>query len=195
MGRHLKPRFAQVILVSRYLLLKAVNWSNFLCSDPKQAKKYEIEYCSRSSETINWSANSFQINHVTSMSWKNEPAIWSWDTGQWLSCFGSCQLTILWIAYIKDEDLPTHPWDTPPFLLIVSPTLPVQSVDAYVRTYVRSVSHVTTKWKEVDHIPRVWGSVQRALRARAGAPIISNVVFWWFSRSWPLTHEISNIFW
>ena len=64
----------------------------------------------------------------------NEPALWSWDTGQWLSCFDSCQLTILWMSYKKDEDLPTHAWDTPPFLLIVSPTLPVQSVDAYVRT-------------------------------------------------------------
>ena len=38
------------------------------------------------------------------------------------------------MSYKKDEDLPTHAWDTPPFLLIVSPTLPVQSVDAYVRT-------------------------------------------------------------
>ena len=25
----------------------------------------------------------------------HEPTIWSWDTGQWLSCFDSCQLTIL----------------------------------------------------------------------------------------------------
>ena len=70
------------------------------------------------------------------------------------------------MSYIKDEDLPRHAWDTPPFLLIVSPTLPVQSVDAYVRTYARSVSHVTTKRKEVDHIPWVWGSVPRAHRAR-----------------------------
>ena len=42
-------------------------------------------------------------------------------------------------SYIKDVDLPRHAWDTPPFLLIVSPTLPVQSVDAYVRTYVRTL--------------------------------------------------------
>ena len=53
---------------------------------------------------------------------------------------------------VKDVDLPRHAWDTPPFLLIVSPTLPVQSVDEYVRTYVRSVNHVTTKRKDVDHI-------------------------------------------
>ena len=41
------------------------------------------------------------------------------------------------MSYIKDVDLPRHAWDTPPFLLIVSPTPPIQSVDAYVRTYVR----------------------------------------------------------
>ena len=70
----------------------------------------------------------------------HEPAIWSWDTGQWLSCFDSCQLTILWMSNVKDVDLARHAWDTPPFLLIVSPTPPVQSVDAYVRTYVRSIT-------------------------------------------------------
>ena len=72
--------------------------------------------------------------------------------------------------------------DTPPFLLIVSPTPPVQSVDAYVR----SVNHVTTKRKEVDHIPWVWGSVPRARFAR-GSPaknyfyswILSNNHFVW----------------
>ena len=79
-------------------------------------------------------------------------------------------------SYIKDVDLPRHAWATPPFLLIVSPTPPVQSVDAYVRTYVRSVNHVTTKWKEVDHIPWVWGSVPRALRAR-GSPAITYYIY------------------
>ena len=52
---------------------------------------------------------------------------------------------------IKDVDLPRHAWDTPPFLLTVSPTPPVQSVDAYVR----SVNHVTTKRKEVDQVGRL----------------------------------------
>ena len=64
----------------------------------------------------------------------HEPAIWSCDTGQWLSCFDSCQLTILWMSNIKDLDLPRHAWDIPPFLLIVSPTPSVQSVDAYARS-------------------------------------------------------------
>ena len=40
---------------------------------PKLARKYEIEHWSRSSKTINWSADSFQINHVTSMSWHMSP--------------------------------------------------------------------------------------------------------------------------
>ena len=38
------------------------------------------------------------------------------------------------MSNVKDVDLPRHAWDTPPFLLIVSPTLSVQSVDAYIRT-------------------------------------------------------------
>ena len=66
--------------------------------------------------------------------------------------------------------LPRHTWDTPPFLLIVSPTLPVQSVDAYARSVT-----VTTRRKEVDHIPWVWGSVPRALRAR-GSPAITKTI-------------------
>ena len=44
----------------------------FSCA-PKLAKKYEIEHGSRSSKTINWSADSLKINHVTSMSWHMSP--------------------------------------------------------------------------------------------------------------------------
>ena len=82
MGRHLSPRYSQVMLVSGYLVLTAVNWSQhwcpicvsvLLCSNPKLARKYEIEHWSRSSKTINWSADSFQINHVTSISWHMSP--------------------------------------------------------------------------------------------------------------------------
>ena len=120
--------------------------SVFLCS--QLAKKYEIEHCSRSSKTINWSADRFQVNRDELT---HEPALWSWDTGQLLSCFDSCQLNILWMFYIKDVDLPRHAGDTPPFLLIVSPTPPIRRRGP---THIRSVNHVTTKRKEVDHIPR-----------------------------------------
>ena len=176
MGRHLNPRYGQVILVSGYLVLTAVNWSKHWC--PKC-----VHYQFSCAPIPNW-LESMRLNIVRDLGKQltivsghhpnksrhlndltHEPAIWSWDTGQWLSCFDSCQLTILWISYIKDVDLRRHAWDTPPFHLIVFPTPPVQSVDAYVR----SVNHVTTKGKEVDHIPWVWGSVPRALRA-CGSP-------------------------
>ena len=39
--------------------------------------------------------------HVTSMSSKLEPAIWSCDTGQPILCFDQCQLTVTWMASIK----------------------------------------------------------------------------------------------
>ena len=82
MGRHLSPRYGQVILVSGYPVLTAVNWSQHWCPicvhdqfscAPKLARNYEIEHWSRYSKTINWSAATFQINHVTSMSWHMSP--------------------------------------------------------------------------------------------------------------------------
>ena len=142
MGRHLSPRYGQVILVSGYPVLTAVNWSKhwcpicvhyqFSCAPKlarKAARKYEIEHCSRSRKTINWSADNFQTSHVTSMSWHMSPRYGHGISGQCISCFDSCQLTILWMSYsIKDVDLPRHAWDTPPFLLITSPTPPIQSL-------------------------------------------------------------------
>ena len=53
MGRHLSPRYGQVILVSRYLLFTAVNWSQHWCAigvqyqfsyAPKRATKCEIKH-------------------------------------------------------------------------------------------------------------------------------------------------------
>ena len=78
MGRHLSPRYGQLMLVSGYPVLTAVNWLQHWCPiwvhyqfscAPKLTWKYGIEHWSRSSKTINWSADSFQINHVTSTSW------------------------------------------------------------------------------------------------------------------------------
>ena len=50
---------------------------------------------------------------------------------------------MLWMSNVKDVDLPRHAWDTPPFLLIVSPTPPIQSVDEYVRTLGQSRENQT----------------------------------------------------
>ena len=44
----------------------------FPCA-PKLARKYEIEHWSRASKTVNWSADRFKTNHVTSMSWHISP--------------------------------------------------------------------------------------------------------------------------
>ena len=46
---------------------------------------------------------------------------------------------------------------------------PTRTIRRRARTYVRSVNHVTTKGKEVDHNLWVWGSVPRAPRER-GSP-------------------------
>ena len=100
----------------------------------------------------------------------HEPAIRSWDTSHWLSCFDSCQLTILWMSNVKDVDFVRHPslpFDSLPY--------PTRTIRRGVRTYVRSVNHVTTKRKEVDHNLWVWGSVSRARSAR-GSPAINRAM-------------------
>ena len=95
--------------------------------------------------------------------------IWSWDTGQWLSCFDSCQLTILWMSYIKDVELPRHAWEAPPFLLIVFPTPPVQSVDEYVRTYARSITWQPNEKRLTIFLE--YGALSHARKTRVEAPL------------------------
>ena len=80
--------------------------------------------------------------------------------------FWQLSIDLIVIVQCKRCGLDRRAWDTPPFLLIVSPTPPVQSVDAYVR----SVSHVTTKRKEVDQNLWVWG-LFHARFAHVGAPL------------------------
>ena len=53
-----------------------------------------------------------------------------------------------------------------PFLPFDSLPYPTRTIRRPVRMYVRSVNHVKTNGKEVDHNLWVWGSVPRALRAR-----------------------------
>ena len=54
-------------------------------------------------KTNTWSAVIF-IKHVTSMSCKLEPAIWSHGTGQRIACFHRCQLIIAGMSNIKKVD-------------------------------------------------------------------------------------------
>ena len=81
MGQHLSPRyddtgqripsFDSCQMITTLISNGCVHYQ-FSCA-LKLARKYEIEHWSRSSKTINWSADSFQINHVTSMSWHMSP--------------------------------------------------------------------------------------------------------------------------
>ena len=50
-----------------------VQYVCIISSAPKLARKNDIEHWSRSSKTISCSADSFQINHITSMSWHMSP--------------------------------------------------------------------------------------------------------------------------
>ena len=102
---HMSPRYGNVILVSGYPVLTAVNWP----------------YC-------------------------------------------ECQYKRCGFAKTRLRH-PSLPFDSLPY--------PTRTICRRVRTYVRSVSHATTKRKEADHIPWVWGSVPRALRAR-GSPAIKD---------------------
>ena len=82
---------------------------------------------------------------------------------------------------------PSLPFDSLPYR--------TRTICRRVRTYVRSVSHVTTKRKGVDHIPWVWGSVPRALRAR-GSPAIIVLDNQSPANAWsaPLRNEASKSF-
>ena len=52
-------------------------------------------------KTSTWSAVNLK-KHVTSMSCRLEPAIWSHDTGKQIPCFDRCQLLITWMFNIKE---------------------------------------------------------------------------------------------
>ena len=105
----------------------------------KLARKYEIKHWSRSSKTIKKSADSFQINHVISMSWHMNPRYSHvilvsgypvLTAVNWPFC--ECPIYKMWTC----QDTPETPLT--PGLLILTPTSLLQSVDAYVHTYARS---------------------------------------------------------
>ena len=153
MGRNLSPRYSQVILVSGYLVLIAVNGSQhwlvsvFLCSDPKLARKYETEHWSRSSKIINWSADSFQINHVTSMSWHMTRDM---VMGYWSVAILFWQLSIDHIVNVQCKRcglgktrlrLPSLPFDSLPY--------PTRTIRRRVRTYVRTLGQSREYQKKI----------------------------------------------
>ena len=136
-------------------LMSDVQYVCIINCAPKLARKYEIEHWSRSSKTCSWSADSFQINHFTSMSWHMSPRY-----GHVILISGYPVLTAVnwpycekWMSNIKDVRLPRHAWDTPSFHLIVSPTPPVQSVDVYARSITWQPNE---KQLTIFHESRAW---------------------------------------
>ena len=119
--------------------------------------KYETARWSKSSKTINWSADNFQINHVTSVSWhmslryghvilvSSYPVL---TAVNWPFCEWPIYKKWIWKTRLRH---PSLPFDSLPY-----PTLTICRRE---RTYVRSFNHVTTKRKEVDHILWAWGSM------------------------------------
>ena len=112
--------------------------------------------------------------HVTSMSCRLEPAIWSHDTGQQIPYFDRCQLIITWMSDIKG----VHS----------KPRLHVYLLLEYGRHVVRlhrrrrrrayaptsnTASHGTHEkiisWVPFSSLIWVWGSAWRPLAA--GAPL------------------------
>ena len=66
-----------------------------------QPRLHEHELLIQSNLTSTWSAVNFR-KHMTLMSFKPEPAIWSCDTGQLIPCvLDLSQLTITWMSNIK----------------------------------------------------------------------------------------------
>ena len=155
-------RYSQVILVSGYLVLTAVNWSQhwcptcvsvFLCSDPKLAGKYGTEHWSRSSKIINWSADSFQINHVTSMSWHMSPRY-----GHEILVSGYPILTAVNVQCKRCRLGKTR---------LRHPSLPFDSLPYPTRTYARSIT-----WQPIEKrltIIYEYGAISHARKACVGA--------------------------
>ena len=134
------------------------------------ARKYEIDClidCELVKQLVSWQLPN-KSRHLDELTHEPPMAMWYWSVAIlfW-------QLSIDHIVngqYNRYGFAKTHlkhpslPFDSLPY--------PNRTICRRVRTYVRSVSHVTTKRKEVDHIPWVWGSVPRALRTRGSPAII-----------------------
>ena len=114
---------------------------------------------------------------ITSLRWVDT---WARDMviGYWSVAILFWQLSIDHIDNVlyKRWGLAKTTPETPlPSFLIVSLTPPVQSVDAYVRTYVRSVNHVTTNEKRLT-IFHEYGALSHARFSRAEAPLIIIII-------------------
>ena len=165
------PGCLRSLIAGRYPVLTAVNRSQHWCPmcvhyqfscTLKLARKYEIEHWSWPSKTINWSADSFQINHITSMSdtWACNMVMWYWSVAIlfWqlsIDHFVNVQYTRCGLAKTHLRH-PSLPFDSLPY-----PTL---TICRRVCTYARSIT-----WQPNKKRLAFWGSVPHALHARGSS--------------------------
>ena len=112
--------------------------------------------------------------HVTSMSCRLEPAIWS--RGQQIPCFDRCQLIITWLSNIKEtHDKPRLHVSINPLFWCMAAMLRDSTVVAVVRTRPRAIPLPMITMRKSIHgflFPyMVMGLRLAALRA-AGAPLL-----------------------
>ena len=160
MGRYMSPRYGRVILVSGYPVLTAVNCSQHWCpicvhcqfpvlSNLLESMRLNIDRDLVSGQLPNKSRHLDELTHTRDMvMWYWSVAILFWQLSIDHIVNVQCKRCGLVKTRLRH---PSFPFDSLPYP-------PVQSVDAYVR----SVNHVTTKRKEIDHILWVWGSIPRA---------------------------------
>ena len=106
--------------------------------------------------------------------WARDMVMWYWSVAIlfWqlsIDHFVNVQYTRCGLAKTRLRH-PSLPFDSLPY-----PTL---TICRRVRTYVRSVNHVTTKQKEVDHILWVWGSAWLCLFG--GGKSGETIEMWWW---------------
>ena len=109
--------------------------------------------------------------HVTSMSYKLEPAIWSHDTGQWIPCFDRCQLIITWMPNIREVH--SYPMSLSSYYLNYG-----RHLARIRRRRVRAYAPTSNTRKFIDGFPFLSHMSMKlrleALRA-AGAPLLTLV--------------------
>ena len=136
----------------------------------------------RSNQKPSFGQRSTLEKHVTSMSCRLEPAIWSHDTGQQIPYFDRCQLIITWMSDIKEVHVKPR--------LHVSVNLLLEYGRHVARLHRRrrrrrrrayaptsnTASHGTHEkiisWVPFSSLIWVWGSAWRP--SAAGAPLLTS---------------------
>ena len=115
-----------------------IQYVSIISSALKLARKNDIEHWSRSSKTISWSADSFQINHVTSMSWHMSPRYGHVILVSGYPVLKAVNWPLSQMSNIKDVDLPRHAWH--PSLPFDGLPYSTRTICRRVRTYARSIT-------------------------------------------------------